>query len=68
MAESEITLYPLIIMKMRNLLTVSLVVLFVLSSCIPPICSNVISRFKNCTNDTLFIGASHSDNIDSVIF
>ena len=28
MAESEITLYPLIIMKMRNLLTVSLVVLF----------------------------------------
>lgn len=24
------------------------------------------SNFKNCTNDTLFIGASHYDNIDSV--
>ena len=24
------------------------------------------SNFKNCTNDTLFVGASHYDNIDSV--
>ena len=23
-------------------------------------------RFKNCTNDTLYIGASHYDNIDSI--
>jgi hypothetical protein len=28
-------------------------------------CRRVID-FKNCTNDTLFVGASHCDNIDSI--
>ena len=30
--------------------------------------SRVDAIFKNCTNDTLFIGASHYDNVDSVEF
>ncbi|MDN5553991.1 hypothetical protein [Prevotella sp.] len=54
--------------KNTNLLGVTLIILCVLSSCIPIIDSRVDAIFKNCTNDTLFIGASHYDNVDSVEF
>ena len=39
-----------------------------LSSCIPVFDSYELMRFKNCTNDTLYIGASFYDaeNIDSL--
>ena len=39
-----------------------------LSSCIPVFDSYELMRFKNCTNDTLYIGASFYDNIDSVFY
>ena len=54
--------------KNTNLLGVTLIILCVLSSCRPIIDSRVDAIFKNCTNDTLFIGASHYDNVDSVEF
>ena len=54
--------------KNRNLLGVTLIIFCVLSSCIPIIDSRVDAIFKNSTNDTLFIGASHYDNLDSVEF
>lgn len=54
--------------KYTNLLGVTLIILSVLSSCIPIVDSRVDAIFKNCTNDTLFIGASHYDNVDSVEF
>lgn len=50
--------------KNTNLLGVTLIILCVLSSCIPIIDSRVDAIFKNSTNDTLFIGASHYDNLD----
>ena len=53
--------------KNTNLLGVTLIIC-VLSSCIPIIDSRVDAIFKNSTNDTLFIGASHYDNLDSVGF
>ena len=53
--------------KNTNLLGVTLIIC-VLSSCIPIIDSRVDAIFKNSTNDTLFIGASHYDNLDSVEF
>ena len=37
-----------------------------LSSCIPIVDSRTAAAFKNCTPDTLYIGASHYDNIDSI--
>ena len=37
-----------------------------LSSCIPIIHTRVLAVFKNCTNDTVYIGVSHYDNIDSI--
>ena len=43
-----------------------LAIIYLLSSCVYD--SRVDARFKNCTNDTLFIGASHYDNLDSVEF
>jgi hypothetical protein len=54
--------------KNTNLLGVTLIFFGVLSSCIPIVDSRVDAIFKNCTNDTLFIGASHYDNVDSVKF
>ena len=54
--------------KNTNLLGVTLIIFCVLSSCISIIDSRIDAIFKNCTNDTLFIGASHYDNIDSVEF
>lgn len=37
-----------------------------LSSCIPAMDSVTLARFKNCTNDTLFVGvSSYYNNIDS---
>jgi hypothetical protein len=44
----------------------NLALLFSISSCIPIVDSKVAVGFRNCTNDTLFIGASHYDNIDNV--
>lgn len=41
-------------------------ILCTLSSCIPIFDSYTAIPFKNCTNDTLFIGTSSYDNIDSV--
>ena len=42
--------------------------LYVLYSCIPFCYSNYCEEFKNCTEDTLLIGAAHCDDIDSVVF
>lgn len=49
-----------------NLFVCIYIVICSLSSCIPITHSRVLAVFKNCTNDTLFIGASHYDMIDSV--
>lgn len=51
----------------RNLLGITSVV-FCVISCIPVWDTRVAVVFRNCTNDTLFIGVSHYDNIDSVDF
>ena len=40
------------------------VIAFLLSSCVMD--SVTIAKFKNCTNDTLFVGVSSYNNIDSV--
>lgn len=50
----------------RNPLVGSLIVLSVLSSCIPHDIKMVLPTFVNCTSDTLYIGASRYDYIDSV--
>lgn len=42
------------------------IILCAISSCIPVFDSFTAIPFKNCTNDTLFIGASSYDHIDSV--
>lgn len=42
------------------------IIICLLSSCIPIIHTRTLAVFKNCTNDTVYIGASHYDNIDSV--
>lgn len=56
--------------RIINILGSILVVLGVLLYCspipIPTICSVRVARFKNCTGDTLFIGASHYNNVDSI--
>lgn len=48
----------------RNLLECISIIICLLSSCVYDV--GHIVGFKNCTNDTLFIGASHYNNIDSV--
>lgn len=50
----------------RNLLSVVGIILVLVSSCIPMCDSKTIAIFTNRTNDTLFIGASHYNTIDSV--
>jgi hypothetical protein len=57
-----------IIKKNRNLLVCISVIVSLLSSCIPVMDSVSLVGFKNCTNDTLVIGGSDYDNIDSVWF
>ena len=52
--------------KYRNLLGGIAIILSLVSSCIPICASRTIAIFTNRTNDTLFIGASHYDTIDSV--
>lgn len=58
---------------LRTLLLISKVILgstliiLLLTSCLPIMHSRVMAVFKNCTNDTLYIGVSHYDNIDSII-
>ncbi len=52
--------------KYRNLLGSIAIILGLVSSCIPICDSRTIAIFANRTNDTLFIGASHYDTIDSV--
>ena len=49
--------------KNRNLLVCFSVIASLLSSCVIDFESNV--HFKNCTNDTLFVGVSSYNNIDS---
>ena len=53
--------------KKRSLLVSIVSSLYVLYSCIPCDTKYCLS-FKNCTDDTLLIGAAHCDNIDSVVF
>ena len=55
----------------RNLLVCISVIVSLLSSCIPVMDYGCAApgnevEFKNCMNDTLFIGLSHYDNVDSV--
>ena len=52
--------------NLRDLLSVVGIILGLVSSCIPMCDSKTIAVFTNCTNDTLFIGASHYNTIDSV--
>ena len=56
--------------KNRYLLVCISVIVSLLSSCIPVMDYGEAFqvRFKNCTNDTLFIGASHYNDIDSVYY
>ena len=54
--------------KYRNILVGFSVIAFLLSSCLPVMDSVTLVGFKNCTNDTLIIGESDYDNIDSVWF
>ena len=52
--------------KKRNLLVCFSIIMCLLSSCIPDMDSVTLARFKNCTNDTLFVGvSSYYNNIDS---
>lgn len=53
-------------MSKINLFVCISIVICSLSSCILIIHTRVLAVFKNCTNDTVYIGASHYDNIDSV--
>ena len=53
-------------MSKINLFVCISIVICSLSSCIPIGDTRVLAVFKNCTNDTVYIGASHYDNIDSV--
>ncbi|MBO4482762.1 MAG: hypothetical protein J5735_03005 [Prevotella sp.] len=55
-----------IIKRHRNLLVCISVIASLLSSCLPVMDSVTLVGFKNCTNDTLIIGESDYDNIDSV--
>lgn len=52
--------------KNRNLLVCISVIVSLLSSCIPVMDSVTLVGFKNCTNDTLFVGVSSYNTIDSV--
>ena len=54
----------MIIKKIANLLGCIFMCLFVTLSCVYDV--GVSVSFKNCTDDTLFVGASHYDNIDSI--
>ena len=47
-------------------LLTALSMICLLSSCIIPGCGGTLYIFNNCTEDTLFIGSAHYDNIDSV--
>jgi hypothetical protein len=51
--------------KNRNLLVCISVIVSLLSSCIPVMDSVTLVGFKNCTNDTLIIGESLYNDIDS---
>ena len=52
--------------KKRNLLVCFSIIMCLLSSCIPAMDSVTLARFKNCTNDTLFVEvSSYYNNIDS---
>ena len=51
--------------KNRNLLVCISVIASLLSSCLPVMDSVTLVGFKNCTNDTLIIGKSDCNDIDS---
>ena len=53
-------------MSKINIFVCISIVICSLSSCIPIGHTRVLAVFKNCTNYTVYIGASHYDNIDSV--
>lgn len=42
------------------------ILICVLGSCMPFCESRVVATFENCTDDTIFVGVSHYDNIDSI--
>ena len=52
--------------KLGILLGSALVMLGLFYSCKPVMCSRVVAEFKNCTGDTLYIGVSRYDCIDSI--
>jgi len=53
-------------MKKVNIWLTFAIGVSLLSSCVPIIHTKKIVNFKNITNDTLVIGASHYNNVDSV--
>ena len=55
-------------LKVSGILIGELLFLFALSSCIPIMHTRHSAIFKNCTKDTLLIGDSYFDDIDSVVF
>lgn len=52
--------------KNKILLTLISVITLSLSSCLPVMDAKVLAVFKNCTKDTLYIGASNDNNINNV--
>ena len=53
-------------LKYINLLCCTLIIYSFFYSCIPIIHTRSVANFRNGTVDTLIIGASHCDNIDSM--
>lgn len=54
------------IAKVVGCLEIVLAFLYGMSACVPIVHSRHTVVFRNCTKDTLFVGASLYDNIDSV--
>ena len=50
----------------RNYREWLIIIIFSFSSCVPILHTKELVVFKNCTTDTVYIGVSHYDDIDSV--
>lgn len=54
------------IKKIIYVLGICIIVFYAISTLFRQLCTRHSATFKNCTTDTLVIGISHYDNIDSV--